>query len=81
MVKLSAREFQLLEYFLRHPQQILTRDRIEEYLWEWGDEPESNAVTAAVRRLRQRLRLVEAADWIETVYGMGYRLVPPQSQQ
>ena len=80
-VELSAREFQLLEYFLRHPHQILTRDRIEEYLWEWGDEPESNAVTAAVRRLRQRLKLVEAADWIETVYGMGYRLVPPQSQQ
>lgn len=80
-VELSAREFQLLEYFLRHPQQVLTRNQIEEYLWEWGDEPESNAVTAAVRRLRQRLNSVEAADWIETLYGMGYRLNPPEDQK
>ncbi|MGF1590675.1 MAG: two-component system response regulator RppA [Pleurocapsa sp.] len=77
-VTLSAREFQLIEYFLRHPHQVLTRNQIEEYLWEWGEEPESNAVTAAVRRLRQRLKSIEAADWIETVYGMGYRLAPPQ---
>lgn len=76
-VQLSTRECQLLEYFLRHPHQVLTRDRIEQYLWEWDTEPESNAVTAAVRRLRQRLQLVDAADWIETVYGMGYRLSPP----
>jgi two-component system, OmpR family, manganese sensing response regulator len=80
-VELSAREFQLLEYFLRHPQQVLTRNQIEEYLWEWGEEPESNAVTAAVRRLRQRLKSVEAADWIETVYGMGYRLTPPEDRE
>ncbi|AFZ34271.1 two component transcriptional regulator, winged helix family [Stanieria cyanosphaera PCC 7437] len=76
-VSLSPREFQLLEYFLRHPYQVLTRNQIEEYLWEWGEEPESNAITAAVRRLRQRLKLVNAEDWIETVYGMGYRLNPP----
>ncbi|MBD2003191.1 MULTISPECIES: two-component system response regulator RppA [Cyanophyceae] len=73
-VQLSAREFQLLEYLLRHPHQILTRDQIEQALWEWGTEPESNAVTTLVRRLRQRLQLVGAADWIETVYGMGYRI-------
>jgi two-component system, OmpR family, manganese sensing response regulator len=79
-VGLSAREFQLLEYFLRHPQQVLTRNQIEEYLWEWGEEPESNAVTAAVRRLRQRLKAVEAADWIKTVYGMGYRLNPTRDK-
>jgi len=75
-VQLSVREFQLLEYLLRHPQQVLTRDQIEQSLWEWGTEPESNAVTTLVRRLRQRLQLVGAADWIETVYGMGYRLNP-----
>lgn len=75
-IEISAREFQLLEYFVRHPNQILTRPQIEQYLWEWDSEPESNAITAAVRRLRQRLRSVEAADWIETIYGMGYRLSP-----
>jgi len=75
-VELSSREFQLLEYLLRHPRQILSRDQIEQALWAWGDEPESNAITTLVRRLRQRLSSLNAADWVETVYGMGYRLCP-----
>ncbi len=74
--QLSAREFQLLEYFLRHPRQVLTRDQIEQALWQWGTEPESNAVTTLIRRLRQRLQAVSAEHWVETVYGMGYRLNP-----
>jgi two-component system, OmpR family, manganese sensing response regulator len=73
-IQLSSREFQLLEYFLRHPRQVLTHTQIEQALWEWGSEPESNAVSASIRRLRQRLQLLNAADWIKTVYGMGYCL-------
>jgi two-component system, OmpR family, manganese sensing response regulator len=73
-IQLSVREFQLMEYFMRHPNQILSRDQIERALWSWGSEPESNAVTTLVRRLRQRLESVNAKDWLETVYGMGYRL-------
>lgn len=76
-VQLSGRESQLLEYFLRRPYQVLTREQIELALWEWGTEPESNAVASQVRRLRQRLQAVEASDWIETIYGVGYRLSPP----
>jgi DNA-binding response OmpR family regulator len=76
-LKLSGRDFQLLEYLMRHPQQILTHDQIEQALWEWGTEPESNAVTARVKRLRLRLRDIGADTWIETVYGLGYRLDPP----
>lgn len=75
-IQLSTREFQLVEFFFRHPGQVLSRDRIEQALWEWGAEPESNAVTTLVKRLRQRLQALDAADWIETVYGMGYRLNP-----
>ncbi len=75
-VQLSGREFQLLEYFLRHPRQVLTRHQIEQTLWEWGTEPESNAVASLIRRLRQRLQVVNADSWIETVYGVGYRIVP-----
>ncbi|MEM7595590.1 MAG: two-component system response regulator RppA [Cyanobacteria bacterium P01_A01_bin.83] len=73
-IQLSVREFQLMEYLMRHPQQVLSRDQIEQALWSWGSEPESNAVTTLVRRLRQRLDAVGAKDWLETVYGMGYRL-------
>lgn len=79
-IQLSTREFQLVEFFFRHPGQVLSRDRIEQALWEWGAEPESNAVTTLVKRLRQRLQALDAADWIETVYGMGYRLNPSHVQ-
>ncbi len=78
-VELSPREAQLLEYLMRHRNQVLTREQIEEALWEWGSEPESNALTVLVRKLRQRLQLVGAADWIKTVYGMGYRLNFPDN--
>lgn len=78
-VQLSKREFQLLEYFLRHPRQILTHGQIEHALWEWSTEPESNALGKLVRRLRQRLKDIEASDWVETIYGMGYRMRPPRS--
>ncbi|WP_088888769.1 two-component system response regulator RppA [Leptolyngbya ohadii] len=75
-VQLSTREFQFLEYLMRHPRQVLSRNQIEQALWEWGSEPESNAVTSLVRRVRQRLQTVGVAHWLETVYGMGYCLNP-----
>ncbi|ARV60339.1 DNA-binding response regulator [Nostocales cyanobacterium HT-58-2] len=76
--QLSGREFQLMEYLMRHPRQILSHNQIEQTLWGWGTEPESNAVTTLVRRLRQRLQTVGAKDWLENVYGMGYRLNVPE---
>ncbi|NWF62618.1 MAG: response regulator transcription factor [Fischerella sp.] len=78
-VEISPREAQLLEYLMRHRNQVLTREQIEEALWEWGTEPESNALTVLVRKLRHRLQLVGAADWIKTVYGMGYSLKAPDN--
>ena len=80
LVELSVKEFQLLEYFLRHPGQVLTRNQIEQSIWEWGTEPESNAISTLIRRLRNRLKKVDAQDWIETIYGKGYRfLIPKES--
>lgn len=61
---------------MRHPHQVLTHNQIEQALWEWGEEPESNAVVARVKRLRKTLKAIEIDSWIETVYGMGYRLEP-----
>jgi two-component system, OmpR family, manganese sensing response regulator len=51
--QLSSREFQLMEYLMRHPRQILSHNQIEQALWSCGEEPESNAVTTLVRRLRK----------------------------
>ncbi|ACK69147.1 two component transcriptional regulator, winged helix family [Gloeothece citriformis PCC 7424] len=78
-VQLSARECQLLEYMLRHPRQILTHDQIEQALWEWTTQPDSKAITMLVHRLRQRLQMVQAQDWLQTVYGAGYRLIIPET--
>lgn len=75
-VNLSGREFHLLEYLMRHPNQVISHDRLEQALWSWGTQPESNAVTTLVRRLRQRLDVVNAKNWLETIYGIGYRLHP-----
>jgi OmpR-family two-component system manganese-sensing response regulator len=80
IVQLSGREFQLMEYLLRHPRQVLTRDQIEQALWEWDMQPESKAVAILVHRLRQRLQTLGAGDWLQTVYGMGYRLTPPATE-
>lgn len=76
-VPLSGREFQLMEYLMRHPRQVLSRDQIEQALWEWDTLPESKAVATLIYRLRLRLQVVGVEDWLQTVYGMGYRLAPP----
>ncbi|GAB4476803.1 MAG: response regulator transcription factor [Elainellaceae cyanobacterium] len=78
-VQLSAREFQLMEYLMRHSQQILTRDQIEQALWEWNIQPESKAVAILIHRLRSRLQLLGAESWVQTIYGMGYRLAVPDA--
>lgn len=77
-VPLSGREFQLMEYLMRHPKQVLSCDQIEQSLWEWDTVPVSKAVATLIHRLRQRLETVGAEDWLQTVYGMGYRLAPPE---
>ena len=76
-IRLSSREFQLMEYLMRHPRQVLTHDQLEQTLWEWDMVPDSKAIVTLVYRLRQRLQQVEADDWLQTIYGMGYRLAEP----
>jgi len=72
-IPLTNKEFQLLEYFMKHPNQIVTRDRIRNQLWEMSADPVSNVVAAQVRLLRRKLALEGGDDLIETVPAMGYR--------
>ena len=72
-VLLTSKEFQLLEYFMRHPDRIISRDQILSQLWNWNAETMSNVVAAQVRLLRRKLAECGCADPIETVYGLGYR--------
>jgi two-component system, OmpR family, copper resistance phosphate regulon response regulator CusR len=71
---LTAREFSLLEYFLRRPNHIVTRSQIEEHLWSYDVITASNVVDAAVRRLRRKIDDPFEVKLLETLYGLGYRL-------
>ncbi|TQL01815.1 response regulator transcription factor [Cellulomonas sp. SLBN-39] len=69
-VDLSAREYGLLEAFLRHPGQVLSREQLLSQVWGYDFDPSSNVVDVYVRYLRGKV----GADRVETVRGMGYRL-------
>ena len=73
LISLTKKEFQLLEYFMNHPNQIVTRNQLLEKLWEWQNEPMSNVVAAQIRLLRRKLGPLVGENCIETVYGLGYR--------
>ncbi|MGC8520576.1 MAG: response regulator [Steroidobacteraceae bacterium] len=71
-IALSPKEFALLQLLMERPGTILSRERIEERLYGWGEEVESNAVEVHVHSLRRKL----GADFILTVRGVGYRVRP-----
>jgi two-component system response regulator QseB len=72
LVSLSPREFALLQALLEHPGRVLSRAQLEERLYGWGEEVESNVVEVHVHTLRRKL----GADFIRTVRGVGYRVQP-----
>lgn len=74
VIPVTTKEFQLLEYFMKHPNQIVSSDQIRWQLWEVSAEPISNVVAAQMRLLRRQLAVVGSAHLIETIYGKGYRL-------
>jgi two-component system OmpR family response regulator len=77
---LSAKEFALLELFMRHPGEVLTRTRILEHGWDFAFESLSNVVDQYVRYLRNKIDRPFGRDDLETVRGAGYRLrVPPET--
>jgi DNA-binding response OmpR family regulator len=77
-IELTAKLFALLEYFMRHPNQILTREMIESHLWSYDYEGASNVVDVYVRRLRCRIDDPFPTKLLETVRGVGYRLRAPR---
>ena len=79
-IKLNAKEFSLLEYFKRHPNQVLTRELIESHIWSYDFICASNVVDVYVRRLRRKIDDPFTIKFLETIYGVGYRLRPPDSR-
>ena len=70
---LTAKEFQILEYFMKHPGQVVSSQQLINQLWEVGAEPLSNVVAAQIRLLRRKLSEAGCDGLIETVHGVGYR--------
>ncbi len=73
-IEMTAKEFAMLEYFLRHQHVVLTRTMLEENIWNYSFDATSNVVDVYVRRLRLLLDDGSGDNLIETVRGAGYRL-------
>ena len=80
-VKLSAKEFTLLEYMMRHPRKLLTRAMISESVWDMNYEQGSNVIDVYVSSLRRKISSGVGKARIETVIGSGYRFVDPSETQ
>jgi DNA-binding response OmpR family regulator len=72
-IELSSREFALLEYFMRHGGQVLSRQQILSAIWDYDFEPASNVVDVYVRHLRNKVDPPDGPSLIQTVRGAGYR--------
>ncbi|HLQ37261.1 MAG TPA: response regulator transcription factor [Planctomycetota bacterium] len=75
VVKLSAKEFALLEYMMRNPRKLLTRSMICENVWDMNYESSSNVIEVYVSSLRRKLDRGPRQPRIETVFGSGYRFL------
>jgi DNA-binding response OmpR family regulator/HPt (histidine-containing phosphotransfer) domain-containing protein len=81
LLHLTAKEYGLLELFMRNTQRIFSQSALLDHLWSFDEPPSENTVRAHIKSLRQKLKKAgAAADLIETVYGLGYRLKPRDAQ-
>ena len=76
-IELAPREWVMLELFMRHPNQVLSRSQILSNVWNYSFEPGSNVVDVYVGYLRRKINLPGLSPLIQTVRGAGYRLTPP----
>lgn len=76
-ISLTAKEFAILEYFMRHPGEVLSRARFLEHVWDFTRDGDSNIVDVYVRILRDKVDRPFGTRSIATVRGAGYRLTPP----
>jgi two-component system, OmpR family, response regulator len=74
-IDLTAKEFALLEYFMRHPGEALSRTKLLEHVWDFAFDGDSNVVDVFVRSLREKIDRPFGVGSIETVRGVGYRLM------
>lgn len=79
LVHLTAREFELLVYLMRHPNQVLTREQILSGVWGYDFDPGTNVLSVYVNYLRRKLTVHESLPPIETVRSIGFKLAVPHA--
>jgi DNA-binding response OmpR family regulator len=78
-LELTAKEYALLEYFMRHPNWLITREMAESHIWSYDFQASSNVIDVYVRRLRKKIDDPFEVKLIETVRGSGYRMRVPDA--
>ena len=73
-VKLNAKEYALLEFFMRHPGQLFSAEALLDRVWKSSSDATTEAITTCVKRLRKKLDIEGRPSIITTMHGLGYRL-------
>ncbi|MEE8373046.1 MAG: response regulator transcription factor, partial [Dehalococcoidia bacterium] len=73
-IELTTKEYVILEYFMRHPNVVVTRTMLEEHAWDYDFDSMSNLIDVYIRRLRSKIDADGENSLIQTVRGAGYRL-------
>ena len=76
-IELTAKEYELLEFMMLHPNHVLSRTVIAEHIWNYDYSPESNVVDVYIRYLRRKIDDGYEAKYIHTIRGSGYQLADP----
>jgi DNA-binding response OmpR family regulator len=76
-IELTAKEFALLEYLMRNPNRLITREMAENHVWSYDYDGASNVVDVYIRRLRRKIDEPFETKLIETIRGVGYRMRKP----
>lgn len=74
-ISLQPKEFQILRYLMEHPQQVVTRTLLFEAVWDYDFDPQTNVIDVHVARLRKKVENDDLPPILETIRGVGYRLV------
>lgn len=77
-LKLTPKEYSLLELFVRNPKRVYSRSQILDLVWTLDSSPSEDCVKTHIQGIRKKLQKVGAIDWIKNIYGVGYILDPNQ---
>jgi DNA-binding response OmpR family regulator len=74
VIELTSKEYTILEYFMRHPNLVVTRTMLEEHAWDYEFESTSNIIDVYIQRIRSKIDEADQDSLIQTVRGAGYRM-------